>query len=158
MTLRTSTGYKNRLLGENGIDTGANGFRGIYKYGVIDLYSGTQPTTADSAINGTLLGRITLAGGAFVEGVTTNGLVWDPPASGAISKPVAASWQCVGLALGMIGWFRVRANAVDNGLASTTLPRFDGTVGTTSGELLLTVVNVDVGVPIVVQNATFTLA
>lgn len=158
MALRTSTGHKNRLLGEQGVDTGANGFRGIYKGCVIDLYSGTQPSTADSAVTGTFLGRITLGGGAFTDGSQTNGLVWDAPANGTISKPTAANWQGSGVAAGTIGWFRCRGNAADDGSASTTLPRFDGSVGVSTGDLRLTVVTVDVATPIVIQNAVFALA
>ncbi|MFM7009920.1 MAG: hypothetical protein ACKO0Z_11425 [Betaproteobacteria bacterium] len=158
MAFRSSTGHKNRLLGENGVDTGANGFRGIYKNCVIDLYSGTQPATADSATSGTFLGRITLNGGAFTEGASTNGLVWDPPASGVISKPTSAVWQANAVAQGTIGWFRLRGNAADAGGASTALPRIDGTVGITSGELRLTTLDVDVGTPVQVQQATFALA
>lgn len=157
MAARFSTGFRNKILGEQGVETGANGFKGIFKYCVIDLYSGTQPATADSAATGTLLGRVTLDGGAFTEGVTTNGLVWDTPANGAIAKPTAANWKFTGLAAGTIGWFRCRGNAVDNGLTSTTLPRFDGAVGITSGELQLTVITVDVGTPGVVQNASFAI-
>jgi hypothetical protein len=157
MAARFSTGLRNKLLGEQGVETGANGFKGIFKGCVIDLYSGTQPTTADGAVAGTLLGRVTLDGAAFVEGTLTNGLVWDTPASGAISKPTAANWKFTGLADGTIGWFRCRGNAVDNGLSSTTLPRFDGAVGITSGELHLTVVTVTVGTLGVVQNAVFSM-
>ena len=158
MALRTSTGHKNRLLGEQGVDTGANGFRGVYKNCVIDLYSGTQPATADSAVTGTFLGRITLNSGAFTEGVATNGLQWDAPAGGAVTKPAGATWGGNAVAAGTVGWFRCRGNAIDDGTASTALPRFDGTVGISTGDLRLTVVAVDVGTPIVIQTAQFALA
>ena len=158
MALRTSTGHKNRLLGEQGVDTGANGFRGVYKNCVIDLYSGTQPATADSAVTGTFLGRITLSSGAFTEGTATNGLQWDAPASGTISKPAGATWSGNAVATGTIGWFRCRGNAVDDGTSSTTLPRFDGSVGVSTGDLRLTVTAVDAGTPIVIQSAQFALA
>lgn len=158
MTLRTSTGHKNRMLGENGVDTNANGFRGVYKNCVIDLYSGTQPATADSAATGTFLGRITLNSGGFAEGVATNGLEWDAPTGGTISKPTSDSWSGNAVAAGTVGWFRCRGNAADDGTASTTLPRFDGTVGVTTGDLRLTVTAVEVGTPIVIQSAQFALA
>lgn len=157
MAIRLSTGFRNKLLGEQGVDTGANGFRGIFKYCYIDIYSGSQPATADSAVSGTLLAHITLNGGTFTEGVTTNGLVWDVPANGAIAKPAAASWQYTGLALGTAGWFRIRGNAADTNALSTTLPRIDGSIGTTTGELRLTVLNLDVGTPGVVSAASFAL-
>lgn len=159
MALRTSTGHKLRLLGEQGVETGANGFKGIYKNCVIDLYSGTQPATADSAATGTLLGRVTLNGGAFTEGVSTNGLVWDSTTTpGSAIKPSGSTWRATALADGTIGWFRVRGNATDSGASSSTLPRFDGTVGVSSGDLLLSVVNVTTGAPIDISTAAFNLA
>lgn len=157
MAIRLSTGFRNRLLGEQGVDTGANGFRGIFKSGVIDLYSGVQPATADDAVTGTLLGRITLNGAAFTEGVATNGLLYDVPAAGAITKPGASNWQYTGLAAGTIGWFRIRGNAIDSGALSTTLPRIDGAAGVTSGELRLTVLDVAIGTPGAVTAFTFAI-
>jgi len=41
----------------------------IFHDGVIDGYSGAQPASADDAVTGTHLFRITLAGGAFTSGV-----------------------------------------------------------------------------------------
>lgn len=154
MTLRFSTGHKKRILGKAGTDTGANGFRGIYENCVIDLYTGTQPATADAAATGTLLGRLTLNGGAFTEGASTNGLNWAAPADdGTTDIPAGAVWSCSALADGVIGWFRIRGNAVDAGGVSTTLPRIDGSAGITSGDLRLSVVSVTAGTPVVVQKA-----
>lgn len=52
MTLRFSTGARAGLLL-------SSGFAGMFNRGSINVYSGTQPATADSAATGTLLGTIT---------------------------------------------------------------------------------------------------
>ncbi len=142
MSVKYSTGVLNRLLGENGVDTGADGLRGIFKDCVIDVYTGGQPATPDSAATGTKLGQVTINAGAFTEGVATNGLEFDAPANAILSKAAADSWQFKGLANGVAGWFRLRGNAVDNGAASTTLPRIDGAIGTTGGDMIMSNVNV----------------
>lgn len=158
MTVRYSTGCLNKLLGENGVDTGADGLRGIFKDCVIDIYSGGQPATANAAVTGTLLGRVTLDGGAFTEGVATNGLEFDAPVSGVLSKAAAETWRFTGLANGVAGWFRLRGNAVDSGALSTTLPRIDGSIGSTSGDMLLSNVNITTGAPSTIDVFNITLS
>lgn len=56
--MRYSTGFRNAIAA-------GYGWRDVLKNCVIKIYSGTQPTTADSAATGTLLGIYTPAGGAF---------------------------------------------------------------------------------------------
>ena len=157
MAATYSTGCLNSLLGEAGVDTGANGLRGIFKDGVIDIYTGTKPTAANNAVTGTHLARITLDAGAFTDGVATNGLEFDAPSGGVLSKAAAENWKYTGIADGTAGWFRLRANALDDGTLSTTLPRIDGTVGSTSGDMILSNVNITTGAPgtIDVFNITF---
>lgn len=154
MSVRYSTGLINRLLGENGVDTGADGFRGIFKDCVIDIYTGGQPATADSAATGTLLGRVTIGAGAFTEGVAANGLEFKAPSGKEVSKVAADAWQYTGLADGVAGYFRLRGNAVDNAAASTTLPRIDGNIGTTGGDMQLSNVNVVTGAVSTVDTFT----
>ena len=45
----------------------------LFRNGVLDIFSGTQPTDADTTESGTKLVRITLSSGAFVAGTATNG-------------------------------------------------------------------------------------
>lgn len=158
MAATYSTGCLNALLGENGVDTGANGLRGIFKDGVIDIYSGSKPVSANNAVSGTHLARVTIDAGAFSDGVATNGLEFDAPSNGVLSKASAENWKYTGIADGTAGWFRLRANAADDTLASTTLPRIDGTIGSTSGDMILSNLNITTGAPgtIDVFNITFT--
>lgn len=140
MTVKLSTGLRNNLAG-------ALGFKATFDNGVIDIYSGPQPLTADAAAAGTLLGTVTLNGGAFTSGQASNGLVFDPAVGGVIAKPAAANWKFTGIAAGTAGWFRLRGNAADNGGASTALPRMDGSIGSTGADLNLSNINVAVGAP-----------
>jgi len=158
MTATYSTGCLNLLLGESGVDTGANGLRGIFKDGIIEIYSGVKPASANNAATGTLLAKVTLDGGAFTDGVATNGLEFDAPSGAVLSKAAAEDWRYTGITDGTAGWFRLRANAADNGLASTTLPRIDGTIGTTSGDMLLSNVNIVTGAPGTVDIFNITLS
>lgn len=132
-------------------------FRDIFKKGVLKIYSGSQPATADAAITGTELLVISDAGGAFTSGVVTNGLEFGTAASGAISKS-SAVWSDVGIATGTAGYFRFYANATDAGGADTTFiyPRFDGAVGTSGAELNMSSISVTLGATTTVDTFTIT--
>jgi len=140
MAVKFSTGTLTRLLGKNGTDTGADGLRGIFTNCVIRFYSGAQPATADAAPTGTLLGSVTIAGGAFSHGSSTNGLNFGAPIGSTLAKASAEDWKFKGVAAGTIGWFRFQANATDDNSSSTTLPRIDGSVGITSGDMRVSTV------------------
>lgn len=150
MTIRASTGLKNAMLGEVGL-------KAALADGVLRIYSGSQPASADSAVAGTLLLEVTLDGGTFNHGTATNGLNWDDPADGEISKPAADTWEGSGVASGTAGWARFSGNPVDDGSASTTLPRIDMSVGKGTGDLQLSNVSVEAGAPVTVDVANLRL-
>lgn len=150
MTIRTSTGLKNAMLGEVGL-------KASLADGIIRIYSGAQPTTADTAITGTLLLEVTVDGGAFAHGSPTNGLEWDTPTAGTISKPAADTWKGSGITDGVAGWARFCANPLDDGTASTTLARLDMSVGRGTGDLQLSSVNIATSAPTTVDVATLRL-
>jgi len=149
-----STGLLKMLLGKSTLVTGASSVGGVFDASVFDIYDGTRPVDADDAITTqTLLCRITLNGGAFVEGTATNGLVFGTPTVdgtgaskvGHLSKPALTLWAGTAGTLSgtkIATWARWRGNAVDSGGASTTLPRKDLTVSdaTGTGELKLSTV------------------
>jgi len=138
MAIRFSTGLRDNIL-----DT-AN-FGAIFNDGVIYIYSGSQPASADNAVSGTLLAKVTVDAGAFAFGSPTNGLSFAAAAvAGQLLKNAAETWQWLGEAAGVAGWFRLMANPVDNLGASTTLPRMDGTIGTFGADLNLSNVNIAV--------------
>jgi hypothetical protein len=148
--MRFSTGLRNAILNSSGIkEQMANG--------IIRLYSGAQPASADSAVSGTLLCEYTLDGGAFSHGSATNGINFDDPVSGVLSKAAAEAWRGLGLADGVGGYFRFCANPADAGGASTTLARIDGSVGKSASDLNLSNVNITVGVPNTIDVFNITL-
>lgn len=141
MTIRYSPGQFNSLLEKIKADQ---------TLCFIDLYSGAQPSVSSAAPTGTKLGVVTLDG----DGIT--GVTFDTPVLNVMTKPPAVNWQFTGLAIGTIGYFRVR-EAADDDSVSNTLKRIDGSVGTTSGDMILPVIVMAVGTPGVVGTATITL-
>jgi len=129
-------------------------FRDIFKNAVLEIYSGTQPATADTAESGTKLLRITVSSGAFVGGSPTSGLQFGAPASGVISKN-ADVWSGVGLANGTAGWWRLYGNAYTTGL-STTAIRIDGSCATSGGDLNMASLAVTTGATTTIDSFAVT--
>lgn len=147
MTIRLSTGLRNNLVGPLG-------FAASFEKGVIEIYTGTQPTSADAAVSGTLLGTVTLNSGAFVPGAPTNGLTFAAPSAGSVSK--TGTWSFVGIAAGTAGWFRFKANAVDTGALSTTAVRMDGSIAASGANMSLSNTAVAIGAPNTCDTFTYT--
>ena len=147
MTIRLSTKLRDNLAG-------TTGFSATFANGVIEIYSGAQPATADSAVTGTLLGTVTLNSGAFTPGTATNGLTFAAASGGSVSK--SGVWSFNGVATGTAGWFRLKGNAVDAGGASTTLPRLDGSIATSGGDMNISNLSIAVGAPNTVDTFTWT--
>ena len=78
--------------------------------GVIRVFSGVQPTSADDAEAATVLLEITVASGTFTAGTATNGVNFGTPADGALAKSASEVWSGVASASGTAGWFRFYAN------------------------------------------------
>lgn len=150
MTVRLSTGLRADMLNTTGL-------KGAFANGVIYIYSGPQPLTADSAATGTLLGIVTKDAGAFTDGVATNGLNFDATLTGTISKAAAENWKFNGIAAGTAGWGRFRGNAADAMGASTTLPRLDFSIAAAGADVNLSNISIAVGAPNTVDVFTVTL-
>jgi hypothetical protein len=129
----------------------------IFHDGVLKIYSGTQPTDADTAVAGSLLVTITESAGAFVAGAFDNALEFGDSAAGAIAKAAAETWQGVAAASGVAGWFRLCANPTDAGAASTTLPRIDGSIGTSGADLNLSSTTITSGQTYTIDTFSITL-
>jgi len=125
--------------------------------GVLRIYTGSQPSSPDSAVSGTLLLEISVSAGAFVAGAFDNGLEFGDAASGIISKAASETWQDAGLAAGTAGWFRFVGNATDAGAASTTLPRIDGSVGTSGADLNMSSTSIVAGSTYTIDSFQLTL-
>ena len=146
--LRLSTGLRTSLAGTTGLAAAlANG--------VIEIRTGTQPASADSAASGTLLGTVTLASGPFTPGSATNGLTFATASGGSVSK--TGTWSFVGVAQGTAGWFRFKGNGVDEGGSSTSLPRLDGSIATSGADMSLSNINISIGAPTTIDMFTVTI-
>lgn len=150
MTIRLSTGLRNAMVGDVGM-------KNAFAKGVLYVYSGAQPTSADSAVQGTLLAKVTVDGGAFAFGSPDNGLSLDAAANGAVAKAAAENWKATATAAGTAGWFRLMGNTSDNLASSTTLARMDGSIGISGADLSLPAIDFVIGTPITVDQFSFTL-
>lgn len=131
--------------------------RDIFRDGVLKIYSGSQPSSPDDAVSGTLLLTVTVSAGAWSAGAFTNGLEFGTAASGAIAKSASETWQGVGVAAGTAGYFRFIANPTDAGASSTTLPRIDGSVGTSGADLNMSTTTITVGATYTIDTFSLTL-
>lgn len=78
MTIRYSTGARTAFCG-------TKGFSAIFNQGSINIYSGTQPTTADSAVTGTLLGTVSISSGALTQETRASATITVAGASGSVN-------------------------------------------------------------------------
>lgn len=147
MSLRLSDAMRNKML--NG-GTGGGVKEGL-NAGFINIYTGSQPASANTGATGTLLGTVTVNG----DGVT--GLGFDAAAAGVISKAAAQAWKFTGLAAGIAGWYRFYAPGDTVTATDATKPRVDGAVGTSGAELNLSNVSIQVGQVNTVDAYTLTM-
>lgn len=144
--------------GDTVILAGATGgsFSDLFQNCVCDIYSGSQPSDADSAETGTKLVSITLSSGAFVGGSATNGLNFGEVASGVLAKESGETWSGLGIAAGTAGWFRIYDNSYTTG-ASTSAIRFDGAVATSGYQFNISNTSITVGGTTTVDSVSLTL-
>lgn len=126
-------------------------FKTIFANGVLEIYSGSQPSDADQDESGTKLVRITQSSGAFTPGSATNGLNFEKIISGYAYKDTDETWSGTAVADGTAGWFRFYANPYDTG-ADATAVRFDGSVGTSNADLNLSNLSIETGQTVTVDS------
>ena len=116
MALKLSTGLRNAMLDSSNLRTTING-------GLIKVYDGTVPATADAALSGnTLLCTFSLNS-------TGAGINFDTTATGdTLAKAPAEVWAGDPAATGT-GTFYRHVAAGDDGTLSTTQARIQGEVG-----------------------------
>ena len=131
-------------------------FVDLFRNCVIDIYSGTQPTTANSGETGTLLLTFTQDSLAFVAGENKNGLNFGAVASGILTKAPGEIWSGEGVAAGTAGWFRCYDNAYVTG-ASTSEVRFDGACATSGSQLNMSNTAITIGGTTTIDALTLTL-
>jgi len=150
MALRVSTGLRNAMMATGSLqDTMVNG--------VLCIYSGTQPTTADDAESGTLLCKITVSSGTFAAGTATNGINMATAAtSGTLPKSTSEVWSGVNVATGTAGYYRYYDNTYTTG-ASTTANRIDGAIATSGAQLNMSSTSLTSGATLTLDSFTLTL-
>ena len=129
-------------------------FKEIFENSVGAFYTGPQPTTADLAETGTLLGYLTVDGGAFTPGSATNGLNW-ADAVGGVCQKNSDTFKCIPIASGSVGYMRLYSNAMVTGASSTAI-RVDLACGVGTGECRLSSTSFTVGVPVTITSCTGT--
>lgn len=146
MAIQLSTGLRNKML-----DGGASGgMKGALSLGFINIYSGPQPLTADSAATGTLLGTVSVDAGG-------TGLTFESAAAGVLTKKASEVWRFIGLADGTAGYARFYQAGGNPAASSTAEARLDDVC--TSGGLLgyvLSNISVRIGIPNTVDTWAFT--
>ena len=127
--LSLSTGLQMALAGNAGFSMAMSG-------GLIRVYSGPRPASADDAIppTATELARITTMGRIFYPGNDTEnaGLFFRILPPGIIEND--GRWGIVGINTGLATWFRWNWWSVDGNIEDYSLPRIDGDVAV-SGEI-----------------------
>lgn len=118
---------------------GTGSLKSIFDHGFIKIYSGTEPATADAAATGTLLCTISVASSG-------TGITFDAPAAGVLPKAAAEAWSGVNSASGIAAYFR-HVTPSDDGTASTTQARMQGTVAVAGAEVNLSSVNLTATAP-----------
>lgn len=128
----------------------------LFRNGVIDIFSGSQPSNADSGEVGTKLVSITLNSGDFTGGAAANGLNFDVAASGVLAKDTGETWSGIGLADAAAGWFRLYDNGYVTGVSPTAI-RLDGNVATSGAQLNISNTTVTIGGTTTVDSADLTM-
>lgn len=121
--LKLSTGLRNAVLDATALKEALDG-------GLIKIYSGAEPASANDAVTGTLL--CTISVNSTGTGITFE----DDPVDGVLSKKSSEVWSGVNAATGTAGYFRHVA-AGDDGTSSTTQRRLQGRVAVAGAELNL---------------------
>lgn len=154
MALRLSTGMRNALLDKATGDSLANLLDG----GIIKVYTGTQPATADLAATGTLLCVISVASGAVADSNKPNGLVFGAAVAGVLPHHGSDVWSGLNLATGTAGWARFVANdAITTAdAASSTDVRLDMAAATSGAQINFSTTALVTGMTTTVSSCAIT--
>ena len=144
MAIQISSGLRDHLLISGSFKSALDG-------GVIRIYSGTMPATADADSSGlTVLCTISLD-------ATGTGITWGSTVTaGILSKNTAEIWRGLIGTTGTATFFRFLAIA-DTGAASTTAKRVQGTMGLVGADLNFSNVNLVAGNYRVIGSLNVTL-
>ncbi len=153
-----SSSLTNESAGDTVVLAGARGgaFVDLFRNCIVDVFTGSQPVSADAAETGSKLVSITLSSGPFTGGSAANGINFGEVASGVLHKEAGEVWSGLGLVAGTAGWFRFYANDYVLG-ASVTAIRMDGGVATSGSQFNLSNTSITVGGTTTVDSVSLTL-
>ena len=153
-----SSSLTNESAGDTVVLAGARGgaFVDLFRNCIVDVFTGSQPVSADAAETGSKLVSITLSSGPFTGGSADNGINFGEVASGVLHKEAGEVWSGLGLVAGTAGWFRFYANDYVLG-ASVTAIRMDGGVATSGSQFNLSNTSITVGGTTTVDSVSLTL-
>ena len=148
----------NESAGDTVVLAGARGgaFVDLFRNCIVDVFTGSQPVSADAAETGSKLLSITLSSGPFTAGSPVNGINFGEVASGVLHKEAGEVWSGLGLVAGPAGWFRFYANDYVLG-ASLTAIRMDGGVATSGSQFNLSNTSIAVRGTTTVDSVSLTL-
>lgn len=149
MAFRLSTGLRNALVG------GSESFKDLMNNGWLDIYSGAQPLHADYVETGIKLCRISSTSGTSVG----DGVKFGTAATGLLPIAATPAWQGTVLAAGVAGWFRFYGSSGTGGVVGTngTAIRFDGNVGVSGADLVLSHTNLTAASTLTITAANVTM-
>ncbi|MNX75310.1 hypothetical protein D3C86_1067770 [compost metagenome] len=145
MTAKYSTALRNYLL-----DGGS--LKAAMADGLIKVYTGSEPASADAAATGTQLAT-------YSDNSTGAGLDLGTAAGGTIAKAPAQVWSGNAVASGTPGYFRWVLPA-DDGTLSSSAMRVQGKVGLVSdpsAQLALSSLTITAGAPLTIDTANITV-
>ena len=148
MPWRPSIGLRNAILATGSL-------KSVLANGQIRIFPGQQPATAEEAENASPLVIITLASGAMVSGVATNGINLGTAADALIGKSIGEVWSGLNLLSGVAGWFRWYPNAFDSHMGAATAGnkiRLDGACAKSGAQMNLVSTTLTAGVTTTVDN------
>src|SRR6267143_5297729 len=128
------------------VNTKADALAALLNSGFLEIYDGTQPTTADTAI-GAQVNLATLTFGATAFGASVAGVA----TANAIGQDASAN------ATGTASWFRIFKTTHTPGSGDEAgLRVMDGSVGTSGANLNLNSVAISAGAAVSVTSLTLT--
>lgn len=127
-----------------------DGFQEIFRNCKINVYTGTQPASANTAASGTLLYTLTNNDDG------TTGLTWGESVDGVVSKSSSEAWKGTAVAAGIAGWFRCYEFGDNPALLSTTASRFDGAIATSGAEVNMSNTTIELGAVQTCTSFTYT--
>lgn len=128
MTVRLATPTRNAMVAARGA---------LWDGGTIEIRTGAQPATPETAASGTLLATFTIPATAF-----------GAPATGVATFDADPDLEATGAADGTAGWARVK----DDGGATVE----DGSVGTSGTDFIINTTAITTGLPLLLTAGTLT--